>query len=61
MQINADLEKFKSGLAVCTDDFIIETARRQANSFVKEGSPYIAELLRDLCNRVERNGQQKNR
>ena len=47
------VEQLKNALNKQDDAFVIETTRRQANTFVKHGDPYIAELLRDLCDRLE--------
>ena len=48
------VEQFKNALKKQDDAFVIETTRRQANAFVKNGNPYIAEMLRDLCDRLEK-------
>lgn len=33
---------------------LVETARRQANTMVKEGNPFFAALIRELADRVEK-------
>ncbi len=50
-------EQFAQDLSQVNDFIITDAAREQANCYVKDGNPYLAALLRELANRVERNNK----
>lgn len=48
------LHDFTQALGKVSDFIVTNTAREQANKMAREGNPYLAALIRELCNRIDK-------